>query len=197
MSKISIEDIKKLRTQTGAGMMSAKSALEEAKGNFDQAVEILRLKGEATAAKKATRATEHGLVEAYIHNGKIGVLVEVACETDFVARTDDFKQLAHDLAMHIAASSPQYLSSDDIPKEIIDKENSIYRKEASIDDKPANVVDKIVEGKFKKYHSETCLLDQPFLKDSDKSVAKHLTDVVAKLGENIVINRFVRYELGE
>jgi elongation factor Ts len=191
---ISVEDIKKLRDQTGAGMMKAKEALEASDGNFDKAVVWLREKGEATAAKKADREARSGLIDAYVHSGRIGVLVEVNCETDFVARTEDFKEMVRDIAMHVAASNPLYLNREAVPKEVVEQEKAIYAKEA--EGKPAEVADKIIDGKLNKYFEQVCLVDQPFVKDPDISVGKLVTNAVAKLGENIVIRRYTRMELG-
>ena len=191
---MSIEDIKKLREQTGAGMMKAKEALEASGGDFDKAVVWLREKGEATAAKKADRETRAGLVEGYVHSGRIGVLVEINCETDFVARTEDFKQFARDIAMQVAATNPEYLNPEAVPAEIVEREKGIYRKEAV--GKPEAVAEKIVEGKLAKYYEQVCLVNQPFVKDPDVTVGKLTTNLVAKLGENIVIRRYERMELG-
>lgn len=194
MMAISVEDIKKLREQTGAGMMKAKEALEAAGGNFDKAVVYLREKGEATAAKKADREARAGLIEAYVHGGRIGVIVEINCETDFVARTEEFKNFARDIAMHVAAINPLYLSPEAVPAEVVEQEQAIYRKEVA--GKPAEIVEKIVAGKLAKYYESVCLTAQPFIKDPDVSVAKLTTNLVAKLGENIVIRRYERLELG-
>lgn len=190
-----IEDIQKLRNMTGAGMMAAKNALVEAKGDMDKAIELLRLAGATSAAKKSDREARQGVIESYVHGGRIGVLVEINCETDFVARTEDFKALAKDVAMHIAAASPTYLSPDDIPESEQEKEKNIFRTEAG--DKPEAVVAKIIEGKLEKYYQSVCLLNQPFVKDPDKTVAELVTEMVAKLGENIIVRRFRRLELGE
>lgn len=192
----SLEDIKKLRDMTGAGMMSAKRALEEAEGNFDKAIEILRLAGEATAAKKADREAKNGLIESYIHGGRIGVLVEINCETDFVARTEDFKEFAHDVAMQVAASAPEYVSPDDIPEAVIEKEKELFRAEVEQQKKPAEIIDKIVAGKLDKYYEAVCLTRQPFVKDPDQSIEQLTKALIGKLGENIVIRRFDRMELG-
>ena len=194
---ITAEMVKNLREKTGAGMMDCKKALTEAEGDFDKAVELLRKKGLAAAEKKAGRQASEGVIASYIHMDKIGVLVEVNCETDFVARTDDFKQFVKDIAMHIAASSPRYVKREDIPEEIINKEKEIYKEQ--IKGKPEHVIDKIVEGKLEKFYSEVCLLDQVFVKDPEqkKTIKDLLTELIAKLGENIVIRRFVRFQLGE
>ncbi len=192
---ISVEDIKKLRESTGAGMMKAKEALEASNGDMDKAVQYLREKGQASAAKKADREARAGIIEAYVHGGRIGVLVEVNCETDFVARTEDFKTYARDIAMHIAAANPEYLDADSVPAEVVEKERAIYRKEAS--GKPAEIIEKIVDGKLAKYYEGVCLLSQPFIKDPDKSVGQLTGEMVAKIGENVVVRQFVRYELGQ
>lgn len=197
MTAVSAESIKNLREKTGAGMMECKKALVESNGDFEKAVDLLRQKGLATALKKAGRVASEGLVESYIHMGKLGTLIEVNCETDFVARTDDFKGLVKDIAMHIAAANPLYLSREDVPQNVIDREREIYR--AQVEGKPANVVDKIIEGKLEKFYSDSCLLDQIFIKDPDqkKTVKNLITDHVAKLGENIIVRRFARFQLGE
>lgn len=191
---ISVEDIKKLRDQTGAGMMKAKEALETSGGDFEKAVTWLREKGEASAAKRAEREVRAGLISAYVHGGRIGVLVEVNCETDFVARTEEFKEFARDIAMQVAATSPEYVRPEEVPAEIIEKEQAIYRKEAA--GKPEAVIEKIAEGKLAKYYEQVCLTQQPFVKDPDVSVAQLTTSLIAKLGENIVIRGFKRLELG-
>jgi elongation factor Ts len=191
---ISVDEIKKLRDQTGAGMMKAKEALESSDGDYDKAVIWLREKGEATAAKKADREARAGLIEGYVHSGRIGVLVEVNCETDFVAMTGEFKTFARDIAMHVAAANPEYLSPEQVPEAIVEREKAIYRKE--VEGKPAAIVDKIIDGKLAKFYEQFCLLNQPFVKDPDLTVGKLTTDLVAKLGENIVIRRYTRIELG-
>ncbi|MDB5178396.1 MAG: tsf [Patescibacteria group bacterium] len=191
---ISVEDVKKLRDQTGAGMMKAKEALEASGGDFDKAVLYLREKGEATAAKKADREARAGLIEAYVHSGRIGVLVEVNCETDFVARTEDFKGFARDIAMHVAAANPEYLNAEMVPEEIVEREKAVYRKE--VEGKPAEIIEKIVDGKLAKFYEQICLVNQPFVKDPDVTVSKLTSNMVAKLGENIIIRRFERMELG-
>ena len=192
---ISVEDIKKLRDSTGAGMMKAKEALEASDGDMDKAVQYLREKGQASAAKKADREARTGVIEAYVHGGRIGVLVEINCETDFVARTEDFKAYARDIAMHVAAANPEYLDSEAVPAEIVAKEREIYRKE--VEGKPAEIIEKIVDGKLAKFYEGVCLLKQPFIKDPDKSVEQLTGELVAKIGENVVIRRFERYELGQ
>lgn len=194
---ISIEDIKKLRETTGAGMMDAKEALTEAKGDFDKAVEIMRLKGMAKASKKADRTAGAGVIKSYVHGDKIGVLVEINCETDFVARTDDFKEFASDVAMHIAASNPSCVNIEDIDKNELEKETELIKKEVAKSGKPAEFADKIIEGKLQKWYQEVCLYNQPFVKDPDKTIEELTKEIIGKLGENIVIKRFSRMELGE
>ncbi len=197
MTTISADAVKELREKTGVGMMECKKALTEASGDFDKALTILRQKGLASASKKAGRAASQGLVGSYIHMDRIGVLVEVNCETDFVARTDDFRNLVKDIAMHIAAANPTYVSRDAVPSGVIEAEREIYRSQVT--GKPQQVIDKIVEGKLDKFFSETCLLDQIFIKDeAGKLKIKDLVvEKIAKLGENIVIKRFARFQVGE
>ncbi len=195
MTTISAEAVRDLREKTGAGMMECKKALVESSGDFEKAIDLLRQRGLATAAKKAGRTASQGLIGSYIHMDKIGVMIEVNCETDFVARTDDFKELVKDLAMQVAAANPAYLSREDVPQDVIAREKEIYR--AQVTNKPQQVVDKIVDGKLDKFFSDTCLVDQIFVKDSDKKVKDVITEKVAKVGENIVVRRFVRYQLGE
>jgi len=190
-----IDLIKRLRETTGAGMMAAKQALVDADGDMDKAVDILRKAGNASAAKRAEREARAGVVEAYVHGGRIGVLVELNCETDFVARTEDFLTLAKDLAMQVAASNPEFVKPEDIPAAQIERERSVYAAEA--EGKPAEVAGKIIDGKMEKYYQAVCLLRQPFIKDPDKSVVDLLTEVIAKTGENIVVRRFSRLELGQ
>lgn len=195
---ISAKEVKALREATGAGMMDCKKALTEADGNVDKAVELLRKKGMAAAAKRAGRATGEGLVQSYIHgNGKIGVLIEINCETDFVAKTDDFAELAKDLCMQIAAVAPKYVSRDFVPEEVISKEIEIYKEQALASGKPEKIVDKIAEGKLEKFYSEVCLVDMPYVKEDKKKVSERVKDAVAKLGENISIARFVRFQVGQ
>ena len=194
---ISIDDIKKLRELTGAGMMKAKEALVEANGDFEKAQELLRKAGVVSAAKKADREARNGLIEAYVHGGKIGVLVEVNCETDFVARTDDFKTFARDIALQVAATSPEFLRPEDIPADVVAKERDFHKAELASQNKPAEMIDKIVEGKLAKFYEGICLTKQPFVKDPDKSIENITTELVGKLGENIVIRRFERIELGQ
>ncbi|HEB76475.1 MAG TPA: translation elongation factor Ts [Nitrospirae bacterium] len=194
---VTADMVKRLREQTGAGMMDCKKALSESNGDFDKAVEVLRKKGLAAAEKKAGRRASEGLISSYIHMDKIGVLIEVNCETDFVARTDDFRRFVKDVAMHIAAANPRYLSREKIPQDVIEREKGIYREQTK--DRPEHVVEKIVEGKLEKFYAENCLLDQIFVKDPDQKKKIHdiVTEMVAKVGENIVIRRFTRYQLGE
>ncbi len=195
---ITAEMVKQLRDKTGAGMMDCKGALAEANGDMEKAIEILRKKGAASATKRAGRATKEGVVGHYIHmGGKVGVLVEVNCETDFVARTDDFQALAKEIAMHIAAADPRYVSRDQVPAAELEKEKDIYRSQFEGSGKPANVVDKIVEGKLGSYYSQVCLLDQPSVRDPNVTVQQLLQAATAKTGENITVTRFVRFKLGE
>lgn len=195
---ITTDMIKELRERTGVGMMDCKRALQEADGNMDKAVEYLREKGLAAAAKKAGRIAAEGIVESYIHlGGRIGVLIEVNCETDFVAKTSEFKSFVRDMAMQIAASKPEYVSDAEIPAEVLDKEREILRAQALNEGKPEKIVDKMVEGRIHKYKQEICLLDQQFVKDPDKTISQVLNEQIAKIGEKISIRRFVRYEMGE
>ena len=195
---VSASDVKALREATGAGMMDCKKALTEADGNMEKATEILREKGLAAAAKKSGRIAAEGVVASYIHmGGRIGVLVEVNCETDFVAKTDQFQSFVRDISMQIAASNPLYLSSEEVPQDTIDKEKEILRIQAINEGKPEKIVNNMVEGRIKKYFKEVCLLDQPFVKDPDKSIADYVKEQIAALGENITIRRFTRYEMGE
>ena len=197
MTNVSTDMIKDLREKTGAGMMECKKALTDSHGDFEKAVDLLRQKGLSTALRKAGRIASEGLIDSYIHMGKIGVLVEVNCETDFVARTDDFRELAKDIAMHIAATNPLYLLKEDVPQDVIEREKEIYR--AQVKDKPQHVVEKIIEGKLEKFYSEACLLEQLFVKDPEQKqrIRDIITEKIAKLGENIVLRRFVRFQLGE
>ena len=195
---ISAQQVKDLREKTGAPMMDCKQALTEAKGDMEQAIVVLRKKGIASAAKKAARTTSEGLVTSYIHaGGKIGVLVEVNCESDFVARTDDFKELVHDIAMHIAASDPKFVRKEDVSADAFEREKDIYRAQAAATGKPANVVEKIVEGKMSKFYEEVCLLEQPFIKDQSMNVHQLIAAKVGKLGENISVRRFARFKVGD
>lgn len=196
--EINAAQVKALRESTGAGIMDCKKALQEAEGDMEKALRILREKGLAGAKKKAGRTTTDGIIDAYIHlNNRIGVLLEVNCETDFVARNDTFRSLVHDIAMHIAAAAPLYVSSEDVPPEVLEQEREIYRKRALQEGKPEKVVDKIVEGRLKKFFEEVCLLDQPFVKDPEITVGELVQRTIAAVGENIVVRRFVRYQLGE
>jgi elongation factor Ts len=195
---ISAAQVKELRDKTNAPMMDCKNALTEAKGDVEAAIIILRKKGVATAAKKATRATSEGSVASYIHaGGKIGVLVEVNCESDFVARTEDFKGLVHDVAMHIAATDPRFIRKEDVTAEAFEKEKDIYRAQAAQTGKPAPVIEKIVEGKMGKFYEEVCLYEQPFIKDQTMTVGQLIATVIGKLGENISVRRFARFKVGD
>lgn len=198
MAEITAAMVKELRDKTGAGMMDCKRALVDKNGDMSAAVDYLREKGLAAAAKKAGRIAAEGVVESYIHmGGRIGVLVEVNCETDFVAKTDEFVALARDIAMHIAASKPEYVSREEIPEEVLEHERGIYKTIAENEGKPEHIISKIVEGRIERYVKEICLLDQPFVKDPDMTVAELLNAKVAKIGEKISIRRFARYERGE
>ena len=190
--------VKDLRDRTGIGMMECKSALQETGGDIEKAITVLRKKGYARAKDKMERETKDGLIGSYIHlNGKIGVLVEVNCESDFVARNEDFQELVKNICLHIAASNPRYVSSDEIPQEILDEEKEIIRGQFKDSSKPPEIVDKIVEGKLKKFYEEVCLMDQPYVKDDKVTVGKHIASFIAKFGENIQVRRFARFELGE
>ncbi len=197
MTTISADMVKELREKTAAGMMECKKALTESRGNFEKAVDLLRQKGLASASKKAGRAASEGLIGSYMHMDRIGVLVEINCETDFVARTDDFKTLVKDIAMHVAAANPTYLSREDVPQAVIEREKEIYR--AQVTNKPPQVVEKIIEGKLEKFFNENCLLEQVFIKDPEQKlrIKDLVTEKIAKLGENIVVRRFVRFQMGE
>jgi elongation factor Ts len=198
MMEIKAELVKELREKSNAGMMDCKKALVESKGDIKKAEEILNEKGLVQASKKAFRATKEGIIDSYIHLGsRIGVLVEVNCETDFVARNEMFKNLVHDILLHIAAAAPLYVSKEDVSQEVLDKEKELYRKQALNEGKPENILDKIAEGKLKKYYEENCLLEQPFVKDNDIKIGDLVKQNIAKIGENIVIKRFERYVLGE
>lgn len=195
---ISAKDVKALRERTGAGMMECKKALEEADGNIDRAVDILRERGLAAAAKKAGRATSEGLIESYIHaGGRIGVLLEINCETDFVANTEDFRGLAHDVAMHVAAARPLYVRREDVPASVIDHEREVLRAQAKNEGKPDAIVEKMVEGRVDKYYKEVCLLEQPYVKNPDQTIDQLIKEHIARLGEQIQVRRFVRFERGE
>lgn len=191
---VEVADIKKLRDMTGAGMMDAKKALVEASGDMDAAVTALRKKGAARVAKRGDREAKEGIIASYVHGGKIGVLVEVNCETDFVARTDDFKALARDMALHIAAANPEYLDPESVPEDVIAKEREVFA--ADVAGKPAEIADKIIEGKLNKFYENVCLVKQSFIKDPDTKIEQIMTDLSAKLGERVVIRQYQRIELG-
>lgn len=193
---VDIKDIKRLKSLTGVGMTDAKKALVESKGDFDKALEAMRIKGLAKADKKSEREAKEGLVSSYVHSNRIGVLVEVNCETDFVARTKDFQNFVHDIAMQVAASNPTFVSRKDIDEKTLKKEKELIKKELKSSGKPEKMIDKITEGKLEKYYSEVCLLEQPFIKNPDQTVADYQKEMVSKLGENIVVRRFARLELG-
>ncbi|MCL2678198.1 MAG: translation elongation factor Ts [Clostridiales bacterium] len=195
---ITAEMVKELRERTGAGMMDCKRALSETEGNVEKAIDLLREKGLAAAAKKAGRIAAEGLVEAYIHGaGRIGVLLEVNCETDFVAKTAEFKEFCRDVAMQVAAASPLFVAKEEVPAEYVEREREVLRAQAINEGKPEKFVDKMVEGRIEKYYKEVCLLEQAFIKDPDKSVRQLLNEKIAKIGENISIRRFVRFQVGE
>jgi elongation factor Ts len=195
---VSAAQVKELREKTGAPMMDCKQALSEAKGDVEQAIVLLRKRGVSMAAKKAARVTSEGSVAQYIHaGGKIGVLVEVNCESDFVARTEDFKELVHDIAMHIAASDPKFIRKEDVTADAYEREKDIYRAQAAATGKPPQVVDKIVEGKMSKFYEEVCLLEQPFIKDQTISISQLIAAKIGKLGENIAVRRFARFKVGD
>jgi len=198
MADISMELIKELRQRTGAGVVECKKVLQETGGDVDKAVELLRKRGAAKAEKKAGRATAQGVIASYIHaGGKAGALVEVNCETDFVAMTEDFQNLAREIAMQVVAMSPKYVSPEEVPDEVIQKEKEILREQAISEGKPENVVEKVVEGRFAKFLAENCLLEQPWIKDSTKTVEDLINEYIAKLGENIKVKRFCRFQIGE
>ncbi|NLP24734.1 MAG: translation elongation factor Ts [Syntrophomonadaceae bacterium] len=195
---ITAQMVKELRERTGAGMMDCKKALEATGGDIEKAIDELRTKGLAKAAKKAGRIASEGTITSYIHGGgRIGVLVEINCETDFVAKTDEFKQLAHDIAMQIAASNPTYINREEVPQAVQDHEKEVLRAQALEEGKPEKVIDKMVEGRLEKYFKENCLLEQPYIKDPDKTVQQMVLEMVSKIGENINIRRFARFEVGE
>lgn len=195
---ISAAQVKELREKTGAGMMECKAALTEAGGNMEEAITLLRKRGLAQAAKKTGRSTDQGLVGHYIHmGGKIGVLVEVNCESDFVARTEDFQALVKEIAMHIAAATPQYVRREDVPADVIAREKDVYAGQMAESGKPANVVEKIVEGKLNSFYEQVCLLEQPSIRDPKQTIQQLVTAAIAKLGENISIARFARFKVGE
>src|SRR3984893_10399404 len=190
--------VKELREKTGAGMMDCKKALVETNGDIEKAIEYLRENGLAAAAKKSGRIAAEGIVESYIHaGGRIGVLVEVNCETDFVAKTDDFKMLVKDVAMQIAAAKPEFVRREEVSMDVLEKEKEILRAQALNEGKPANIVDRMVEGRIEKYYKEFCLLEQPFVKNPDQTIQQLINEKIAKIGENISVRRFVRYEMGE
>ncbi|MDY6795923.1 MAG: translation elongation factor Ts [Actinomycetota bacterium] len=196
--EISTAEVKALREATGAGIMDCKNALKEAEGDREKALRLLREKGLAGAKKKAGRSASNGIIDAYIHlNNRIGVLLEVNCETDFVARNETFRNMVHDVAMHVAASNPLYVSAEDVPEEVLEQEREINKTRALQEGKPEKVVDKIVEGRMKKYYEEFCLLNQPFVKDTDITVEEILQRTIAVVGENIIIKRFARFQVGE
>jgi elongation factor Ts len=198
MAEINAALVKQLRDATGAGMMECKAALVEAKGSIEEATTILRKRGLAQATKKAGRSTNEGIIGSYIHmGGKIGVLVEVNCESDFVARTDDFQNLAREIAMHIAAANPQFVRREDVPAEVLERERGIYRGQMEGQNKPAAVVDKIIEGKLNSFYEQVCLLDQPSIRDPKLTIGQIVQAAIAKMGENIAVPRFVRFKLGE
>ncbi len=189
--------VKELREKTGAGMMDCKEALTKCSGDFEKAIDHLRKKGMSAATKRSSKAAKDGVVASYIHmGGKIGVLVELNCETDFVAKTDDFRLLAKELTMHVAAANPRYLKSEDIPPDVLEREKEIYRSQALAEKKPEKIWDKIIEGKLKKYYEDVCLMDQKFIKDTALTVGTLVSNMIAKTGENIVIRKFIRFQLG-
>jgi elongation factor Ts len=197
MAKVSTEQIKQLREMTGAGIVDCKKALEEAGGDINKAVEILRRKGIAKAEKKASRETTEGAVFSYIHGGgRVGVLVELNCETDFVARNELFQELGREIAMQVAAMNPKYVSKEDVPEEVVEKEKSILREQALAEGKPEHIVERIVEGRLSKFFSEVCLLEQPWIRDDSKTVGELVKEYISKLGENIKVKRFCRFEVG-
>jgi len=198
MAQISAEMVKELREATGSGIMDCKRVLAEAEGDFDKAVDLLRKKGLAKAAKRAGRSTSEGMICSYIHTGaKLGVLVEINCESDFVAKTDDFQTFAKNIAMHIAAANPAGLNPEDVDPKIIEKEREIYRAQMLEEGKPANIIDKIVDGKVEKFYKDVCLMSQQYVKDPQKTITEVLKETIAKIGENIQIRRFVRFKIGE
>jgi elongation factor Ts len=197
VAAITAQQVKELRQETGAGVLDCKEALEANNGDFDKAVAYLREKGAAAAAKRAERETDEGLIGSYIHAGsKVGAMVEVNCETDFVAMTDEFQALAHDLAMQVVAAKPLYMTPADVPTDVVEKEKEDVRKDMQGSGKPENIVERIVEGKLKKFYEETCLMEQPFIKDTALTVGELVQEKNAKLGENIVVRRFARFEIG-
>ena len=198
MANFTAADVKRLRDQTGAGMMDCKKALTEANGDIEKAIVVLRKSGAAMAQKKATRVTSEGSVASYIHaGGKIGVLVDVNCESDFVARTEDFKELVHDIAMHIAASDPKYIRKEDVTAADFEREKDIYRSQAIASGKPPEIAEKMVKGRMEKFYQEVCLYEQPFIKDQTISISQLITTKIGKLGENISVRRFARFKVGD
>ena len=197
MANITAKEIAQLRAKTGLPMMECKKALVEADGSEEKALEVLKKRGALKAASKIDRATKSGLIESYVHNGQIGVLVEVLTESDFVAKNEEFKNFVHDVALHIVASDPKYVKKEDVPAAELEKEKNDLIDQAKSEGKPEEIAKKIVEGRLGKFYSEICLLDQPFVKDQDKTIGDLLTEKIAKIGENIVISRFVRFELGK
>jgi elongation factor Ts len=196
--EIDSKQVKELRDKTGAPMMDCKRALQEANGDMEKALDYLREQGITKASQKAGRITREGLIYSYIHPGeKLGVLIEINCETDFVARTDEFRNLAKDMAMQVAASNPLFLKKEDVPAEVLEKEKEIYKTQAVKEGKPEKIWDKIVQGKLEKYYQEVCLLEQPFIKDEDRTVKQRIDETIGKLGENITVKRFIRFRLGE
>lgn len=196
--KITTQMVKELREATGAGVLDAKKALEASGGDFDKAVDSLREKGAARAAKRSGREASEGIIELYAHPGnRVGVILELNCETDFVARNEEFTNLAHDLALHIAAMNPQYITKDEVPTDELDRETEVLRNQALAEGKPEQVIEKIVAGRMSKFYEEFCLLEQPFVKDDKVKIQDLITDSIRKTGENIVVRRFARYELGE
>lgn len=194
---ITSQMVKELRVKTGAGMMDCKEALAAVDGDFEKAIDYLRKKGMSAATKRSSKAAKDGVIASYIHmGGKIGVLVEVNCETDFVAKTDDFITMSRDIAMHVAASNPIYVRADEIPPDALEREKAIYREQLMAEKKPEKIWDKIIEGKLKKYYEDVCLVDQKFIKNTDVTVGTLITNMIAKTGENIVIRRFARFQLG-
>ncbi len=190
--------VKELRQATGAGVLDCRQALEAHEGDLERAAAYLKEKGLAAVAEKSEREASEGMIEAYAHPGnRVAVMLELNCETDFVARTDDFKNLAHDLALHIAFAAPRYLTRENVAEEVIEKEKSSYRAQALEEGKPEHIVDRIIEGRLEKFYQDTCIIEQPFVKDEDKTIQDLINDAIAKLGENIVLRRFVRYEVGE
>ncbi|MDI6799296.1 MAG: translation elongation factor Ts [Actinomycetota bacterium] len=195
---VSAAQVKQLREMTGAGMMDCKEALGATGGDTEKALDYLRKKGASVLSKKSSRAANEGMIKSYIHPGsRLGVMVEVNCETDFVARNEDFQNFSHDVAMHIAAAAPLWVSRDQVPKEVIEREGAIFKEQALAEGKPEKIVDRIIEGKMDKFFEANCLMEQPFVKNPDINIAEYLSEMVAKIGENIVIRRFVRFALGE